>query len=90
MLKQWDKANFDELVRAMGNGDCCLVDMVRKSDGEHVSVICAYWQEGKRYWFTPLAQMIEGNAYKGFERPDPDEMDGYFGPKEGKDKGENK
>jgi len=88
MLNLWDKTNFDEVKRAMVWGDVCLVDLVRRDNGRHVAVICAYWEDDQdRYWFTPLAQMIEGNAFELFEKPDPNQMDGYFGPEEGGTRG---
>jgi hypothetical protein len=70
-LRPTDIANFDTLRRASRNGDLCLLQATRKSDGTPVALVCAMGREGKGSEFTylpvPLAVMIEDDPFTIFE-----------------------
>lgn len=61
--------NFKTLGRAFDNEDTALVEMVRKSTGKKVAVICAVSTnpENGEYYLAPFAVMINGDPFEMFE-----------------------
>ena len=69
-LADADKANFETLREACGNGDLALLSAIRKSDGKNVSLVCAMSDDGEgNALMVPLAVMVEGDPFEDFEPP---------------------
>jgi rRNA-processing protein FCF1 len=67
--------NFDLLVKAIKEGDICLMSAVRKSDRTPVAVMCAVnypIATNDDYELIPLAVMIDGNVNDQYEPPTTD------------------
>lgn len=58
--------NFDTLVKAVKNGQACIVRARRKSDGAYVTLVCATWKDDEEMVnMAPFAVMTgeDGNPY---------------------------
>lgn len=62
-------ANFDTLSRAWKAGDVCLLECIRKSDGEMVAMICTVEWDGEYYRVTPFAEMVNGDPFEDYLPP---------------------
>lgn len=62
--------NFETLRRAFHEGQVCLLEARRRSDGRVVALLCAVNHEpdggGE---FVPLAEMTQGNPYEQYDPP---------------------
>jgi len=58
------KANFETLLRAVGNGDAILFECQDKNTGNTVIAICAVSvDEEGMVSVSPLARMFDGNPF---------------------------
>lgn len=72
-IVQGHKQNFDSLMRAFRNGDVCLMECKRKSDGEVLAVICATtFDEDGTMTATPFAAFFNGDPYEMLSPPMPE------------------
>jgi hypothetical protein len=69
-LRKGDRANFDTLLRAAGDGALALVSAVRKADQKPVALVCAM-QHNPDDTITPVpfAVMIEANPFDLYVDP---------------------
>jgi len=79
-LEDYDKLNFETLLEAAENGDLCVMQVRRRSDGKEIAAVCAvnHGTEGAEdeFAFIPLATMVEGNPFELFDPPAPE--GGYY------------
>jgi len=69
-LRKGDRANFDTLLRAAGDGALALVSAVRKADQHPVALVCAMQRNGdETITPVPFAVMVEGNPFDLFDDP---------------------
>lgn len=87
-LSDTNTERFAILEGAFQVGQVALMDVQRKSDGKSVAVICTYVENGDGYQFVPVAEMIEGNPFDGYNPPNQG-GEGYVG-QEGQDGEETK
>lgn len=72
-ISEGDKANFETLRVAGGNGDLCLLDCYDSLSDSFVSTVCAVnIIENKVHHVTPLAVMVDQNVYIDLHSPDSD------------------
>ena len=76
MINESHITNFNTLCDAINNGEVCLMEGKRKSDGEIVNLICAVYFDGKEYAMTPFAEMVSGNPFEDYYPASPD--GGFF------------
>ena len=75
-LSETAKKNFETLARAFANGDACVVEVVDKTTGKTVPMICAAWrsdEDGKDMMnFAPFAVLVgdEEDPYERFAPPE--------------------
>lgn len=63
MIPQPYRDNFTTLLRAVSNGDACLMECHERQTGQPAYVICAVSRIGPEYLFTPFARLFDGNPY---------------------------
>lgn len=69
-LRKGDRANFDTLLRAAGDGALALVSAIRKADQRPVALVCAMQQNpDDTITPVPFAVMVEGNPFDLFADP---------------------
>jgi len=69
-LRKGDRANFETLLRAAGDGALALVSAVRKADQQPVALVCAMQQnDDDTITPVPFAVMVEGNPFELYEDP---------------------
>ena len=78
MINESHITNFNTLCDAIKNGEVCLMEGKRKSDGEIVNLICAVHFDGKEYAMTPFAEMVSGNPFDDYYPPAQTGIDGGF------------
>lgn len=76
MINESHTTNFNTLCGAIKNGEVCLMECKRKSDGEVVNLICTIYFDGKEYTMTPFAEMVSGNPFEDYYPPKED--GGFF------------
>lgn len=63
------KHNFNELIRAVSNGDAALLETTEKATGKPAIVLVAVVFDGKEYELTPMARMFDSNPYEELDPP---------------------
>lgn len=58
------KANYKTLLRAVTNGDVCLMECKDATTNEPVMVVAAMYEEDGQYVAVPLAKLFEGDPYQ--------------------------
>jgi len=69
-LRKGDRANFQTLLRAAGDGALALVSAIRKADQQPVALVCAM-QHNPDDTITPVpfAVLVEGNPFDLYDDP---------------------
>lgn len=70
-IPEWQRANFQQLVRAAKNDALALVECTSAKTGKKVNVVCAVSRSGEEYQITPFAKMFSGNPYNEVIPPTP-------------------
>lgn len=63
------KHNFDELLRAVSNGDAALLETTEKATGKPAFIVVAIAFDGKEYELYPMARLFDGNPYEELNPP---------------------
>jgi hypothetical protein len=63
------KHNFNELLRAVSNGDAALLEATEKATGTPAIIVVAVAFDGREYQLTPMARMFDGNPYDELNPP---------------------
>ncbi|HEX2918872.1 MAG TPA: DUF6117 family protein [Edaphobacter sp.] len=63
------KHNFNELRRAVSNGDAALLETTEKATGKPAIVVVAVTFDGKEYQMVPMARMFDANPYDELDPP---------------------
>lgn len=63
------KANFNTLLRAVKNGDTCLMECNDAVTGKPVMVVAAIYEEDGEHVTVPLAKLFDGNPYEQLVPP---------------------
>jgi hypothetical protein len=61
--------NFNELLRAVSNGDAALLETTEKATGKPAIVVVAVTFDGKEYQMVPMARMFDTNPYDELDPP---------------------
>lgn len=64
-LQEWQKNNFNTILRAAHNDDLALLDCTDAKTGEQVPTLVAVSRDEEgNYTFTPLARLFSGDPYE--------------------------
>ena len=68
-ISEGHRHNFNQLLRAISNGDAALLETTEKATGKAAILVAAVTFDGKEYRLTPMARMFDSNPYEEFEPP---------------------
>lgn len=68
-IAEGHRHNFNELLRAVSNGDAALLETTEKATGKPAIVVVAVTFDGKEYQMVPMARMFDANPYDELDPP---------------------
>lgn len=68
-LTDVERANFETLLQAAGNGDLALLQTRENATGNAVALVCAVNRSAEAYFMLPIAVMIEGDPFELYADP---------------------